>query len=85
MHKPSNWWAYEREPWLRVGKLADAAEKRREADAALAMAYAETGRTFRGFAARRAGAPAVTADAVCAGLAFIGAVLPDAPCVDEDE
>jgi hypothetical protein len=42
--KPSNWWAFEREPWTRVGAAIRAAEKagadRERADRALRSAFA---------------------------------------------
>jgi hypothetical protein len=46
-HKPSNWWAFEREPWKRVNAESQAAEKagadRERADRALRSAFAFAG------------------------------------------
>jgi hypothetical protein len=43
-HPPSNWWAFEREPWKRVGAEIRAAEQaaadRERADRALRSAFA---------------------------------------------
>ena len=54
--KPSNWWAFEREPWKRVNAEIQAAEKagadRERADRALRCAFA-----FAGAALAMANAP----------------------------
>jgi hypothetical protein len=46
-HKPSNWWAFEREPWKRVNAEIAAEEKtaadRERADRALRSAFAFAG------------------------------------------
>jgi hypothetical protein len=58
--KPSNWWAFEREPWKRVNAEIVAAEKasadRERADRALRTAFA-----FAGAALALANAPCPTA------------------------
>jgi len=56
--KPSNWWAFEREPWKRVSAEIRAAEKagadRERADRAVRSAFA-----FAAFALALANAPAL--------------------------
>jgi hypothetical protein len=49
--KPSNWWAFEREPWMRVGAEVRAAETagadRERAERALRSAFAFAGARWR--------------------------------------